>query len=563
MLIILLALLNGSSPSLLQDSNLQRELAGLSQRGLTYRFLDDETAEIREEWSGYSRIKTLQEPSETAIRAWADTHGVPILEINPAMIDTSRYAGWYRYWAQVPLSNGIGGSLVVGDVNNDHLTEVYGAYRDFGTPVAFRIYGVDTSGQAALLHDYGLNGGISTRLLDADANGLSELADQRGDTMFFFEQPNVSSLPTIRKFIHIMFQYPGTAIWTRVQFGNLDNDTCMDFLFRGTTPDSTPSRWHYGTYVAEYNNIVNNFQRVWSADFPPWGSSAIGGYITGDFDSDGKVEFIASGISGGVYLMENMAENQYGEVWRDSLPFVNMYYQTSGDVDNDGKKEFFVGATMSNGNWTTMYETDSDNHYSPKFIFHLISGGTLDEPTYLTTDVDGDGRLELVICSGVDLYIFKSRNDNSYYLWYYKRENARDGVQFYDFDNDGKKDFIVNKTFSNGQSLRFQADIYRAANVVSVRGDSEPIPLWITLLENYPNPFNSSTTITYRVEQFADIHLAVFDLLGREIALLAGGIHAPGEYTVQWDANIYSSGIYLCNLRSRNHNITTKLLFLR
>jgi len=87
------------------------------------------------------------------------------------------------------------------------------------------------------------------------------------------------------------------------------------------------------------------------------------------------MEFVDSELFGRVHLTENNENNSYVEVWRDSLPFVNLYYQTSGDGDNDGKNEFFVEATMSNGNWTTMYEADSNNHYSPKFLFHLISRG--------------------------------------------------------------------------------------------------------------------------------------------------------------------------------------------
>jgi hypothetical protein len=354
----------------------------------------------------------------------------------------------------------------VGDANNDHLAEVYGAYRDFVTPVAFRIYGVDTSGQVTLLHDYGLNGGISTRLLDADANGLTELAVQRGDTMVFFEQPTTSALPTIRKSTHVMWQGGGGPIWTHVQFGYFDRDSLLDFLYRGSQADSV-SGFVNRTYVAEYRTPSLNFERIWSTQLARVNESQLGGYTFGDYDRDGRIEFVASELFGNVHLVENMSDNSYIETWQDSLPFVNVYYQSTGDVDGDGKPELFVGATMSNGNWTTVFEADSDNHYSPKLIFHLLSGGSLDEPNYVATDVDGDGRLELVIFSGTNLFVFKSNSDNVYYLWYYKRENARSGIQFYDFNLDGRKDFAINKTLSNGQSLRFQADIYRAANRLS------------------------------------------------------------------------------------------------
>ncbi|MBK7229244.1 MAG: hypothetical protein IPH97_10365 [Ignavibacteriales bacterium] len=91
------------------------------------------------------------------------------------------------------------------------------------------------------------------------------------------------------------------------------------------------------------------------------------------------MEYILSSIWGQIRIIENIGNDSYAVTVYDSLPLVNMYYQASGDVDMDRKREFFIGATMGDGNWITMFETNGDNQYTPKVALHLLSGGSLDE----------------------------------------------------------------------------------------------------------------------------------------------------------------------------------------
>jgi hypothetical protein len=164
--------------------------------------------------------------------------------------------------------------------------------------------------------------------------------------------------------------------------GALDGDTFTDLLYKGSEPDSVNPNGITKVYVAEYNADSTNFVRVWSNDYGFNGNVAgIGGFAVDDFDGDGKAEFVLSDlISGQVFVSENVGDNTFEITWRDSTPFVNLYYLASGDVDGDGKPEFFVGATMSSGNWTPVYEADSNNSYALQFPFHLFAGGTLDSP---------------------------------------------------------------------------------------------------------------------------------------------------------------------------------------
>jgi hypothetical protein len=84
-----------------------------------------------------------------------------------------------------------------------------------------------------------------------------------------------------------------------------------------------------------------------------------------------------------------------------------------------------------------------------------------------------------------------------------------------------------------------------------------------TLRQNFPNPFNPTSTISYSIFTQGHVVLAVTDLLGREIAVLVDELQQPGSYSVRYDARGISSGIYLYTLRSGAYSITRKMLLLR
>ncbi len=70
------------------------------------------------------------------------------------------------------------------------------------------------------------------------------------------------------------------------------------------------------------------------------------------------------------------------------------------------------------------------------------------------------------------------------------------------------------------------------------------------LAQNYPNPFNPTTEILYRLPEQARLRLSVYDMLGREIAVLYDGEKAAGSYTAIWKALAVSSGVYFCRLEA-------------
>ncbi len=84
-----------------------------------------------------------------------------------------------------------------------------------------------------------------------------------------------------------------------------------------------------------------------------------------------------------------------------------------------------------------------------------------------------------------------------------------------------------------------------------------------SFLVNFPNPFNPTTEISYYVHEAGQVDLRVFDILGREIAVLVNDRKLPGTYTVLWHAVHQPGGIYFCRMRSGFSEETRKMILAK
>lgn len=92
---------------------------------------------------------------------------------------------------------------------------------------------------------------------------------------------------------------------------------------------------------------------------------------------------------------------------------------------------------------------------------------------------------------------------------------------------------------------------------------SVSLPEIFSLRQNYPNPFNPVTTIEYSIVELGPVTLAIYDLLGKEITTLVKDIHQPGEYSVMYDGETLSSGVYFYTLISLGNTLTKKFILLK
>ncbi len=90
-----------------------------------------------------------------------------------------------------------------------------------------------------------------------------------------------------------------------------------------------------------------------------------------------------------------------------------------------------------------------------------------------------------------------------------------------------------------------------------------PQPTAFELRENYPNPFNPSTILEYRLETAGQVSLKIYDLTGREIRTLVEGSQNSGLHRVHFDGSGLASGIYLARLQSGTRTAVNRMMLLR
>lgn len=124
---------------------------------------------------------------------------------------------------------------------------------------------------------------------------------------------------------------------------------------------------------------------------------------------------------------------------------------------------------------------------------------------------------------------------------------------------------IVSST--HGWLLGDDGCVYRSSNggdpPVAVRGEPPEFPHAFSLEQNYPNPFNPETVVRYQVPVASDLKIIVYDLLGRQVAVLVNDRKEAGSYEVKFSGTGLASGVYFYRLQAGSYVNTRKLLLLR
>ncbi|MCH8523813.1 MAG: T9SS type A sorting domain-containing protein, partial [Balneolales bacterium] len=104
-------------------------------------------------------------------------------------------------------------------------------------------------------------------------------------------------------------------------------------------------------------------------------------------------------------------------------------------------------------------------------------------------------------------------------------------------------------------------DIIRATSAFS--NDSEQLPKQVALHSNFPNPFNPTTTIRYDLPATMPVTVRVYDVLGRQIAVLVNGEMPAGSHTVSFEAGRLGSGTYIVRLEAGDMTQTRKMMLVK
>jgi beta-glucuronidase len=105
---------------------------------------------------------------------------------------------------------------------------------------------------------------------------------------------------------------------------------------------------------------------------------------------------------------------------------------------------------------------------------------------------------------------------------------------------------------------------YRNSDLTSVESDGhKEIPGAFTLQQNYPNPFNPNTAISFQLSAVSSVALRVFDVLGREVAVLVNEELPAGTHTLRWDGSGLPSGVYFYQLKAGSFHATKKMVLMK
>ena len=119
----------------------------------------------------------------------------------------------------------------------------------------------------------------------------------------------------------------------------------------------------------------------------------------------------------------------------------------------------------------------------------------------------------------------------------------------------GTYDIEVSADGHLSQSLQNQSVASGQTRVLHVRMTTDmdvtvETPEQFSLIQNYPNPFNSSTTIKYELPKVSEVRLSAYDLLGREVSVLANERMNAGVHEVRFDGSNLASGVYFYRLQA-------------
>lgn len=98
--------------------------------------------------------------------------------------------------------------------------------------------------------------------------------------------------------------------------------------------------------------------------------------------------------------------------------------------------------------------------------------------------------------------------------------------------------------------------------VVGIEQISGEVPKEFRLYENFPNPFNPSTTIKFDLPKSSAVRLSVYDITGKDIETLVNEKLNAGSYETKWDGSKYAGGVYFCILTANNERLAVRRMVL-
>jgi hypothetical protein len=418
---------------------------------------------------------------------------------------------------------------VLGDVNNDGKMEII-VNKTIGSAGQIWIYkgdGTVLSGWPKPVSSYPSS---SCAVGDIDGDNQPEIIAE-SYTAIYAWKANGDSLAGFPYFL------PGsnTLSYSSPVLADLDNDGKREIIF-GTHILSGGG----SVFVLKYDGTV---MTGWPQSTSSWvyGPPAVG-YI----DSDNQLDIAV----GDQILSANPTDFVYA--WKKdgtplsgfpTGPFNAVNDQILlGDINNDNVQELIFDDNSTDAQGHGKYLCYQGNGL-PLSGWPIITTGTTFFNTPCIFDIDHNSILDI---TGQAIENISTNPYTNVYLW-----------------NTGYAFVATNIQIPMWQYNSRHNGVYGDNDLLGVSPIIGSIPDKFNLHQNFPNPFNPATVISYDVPKTSHVKLIVYDMLGRELETLVNEVKPAGSYNVSWNANRYSSGVYFCRLETDSYTGIIKMAFVK
>lgn len=296
----------------------------------------------------------------------------------------------------------------------------------------------------------------------------------------------------------------------------------------------------------------------------------------GDVDNDGDADLLIAGFdlldSKPNYLYINDGSGHFTEQGGSRLPDINDGSLSTkggafGDIDRDGDLDIL----FNNGSTLVLMINDGSGYYiegsSRRLPTQEIKGST--DAQFVDADLDGDLDIFVSVHGGGGeqnlLYINIGTGSGSFtdetMSWLPQQRESSWGIALGDVDGDTDVDIFL--ACSGNLRNHLLINYLRS---LAIGADTIQSPGKFVLFPNYPNPFNSRTTIAYKVSNHdSRIRLSINNVLGQHVVTLVDRRQEPGLYQVTWDSRNkfgekVTAGVYIYTIEAEASRYVRKFL---
>ncbi|MFA5831871.1 MAG: T9SS type A sorting domain-containing protein [Bacteroidota bacterium] len=286
-------------------------------------------------------------------------------------------------------------------------------------------------------------------------------------------------------------------------------------------------------------------------------------------DAGGNV-YVTGNSTGLAYTISRLVTikyNQNGEtIWAKRFNGIGNSYDYPQDLAVDG-----IGNVYATG---TNYSNDPFQAPSTYLVIKYNSlGDTLWVRRYSSPETNNNVLYSLCLDAVGNVYVTGSSGNEIATVKYsasgMEEWVARfsDGEGSYDtpcgVKVDGAGNVFVGGTSSSGVFRSMYTIIKYRQTPNAIGKDNTILPMRFALEQNFPNPFNPTTTIRYSLPSFAHVRLTVYNMLGQVVSELVNEEQSAGWKEVQWNASSVSSGIYFYKLSVGSFVETKKMMMVK